>query len=136
MIDFYGLDPLASEDYGRIINEDHLDRLLGLLEGEDIIAGGSYDRENLKLMPTIVDGVDFDSKLMEDEIFGPIIPILTYDDINPILYKIKTMPKPLAFYLFSEDERLIEKIMYNMEFGNGCVNDCIIEIASPYLEFG
>ncbi|MCI5972101.1 MAG: aldehyde dehydrogenase family protein [Anaerococcus sp.] len=136
MIDFYGLDPLASKDYGRIINEDHLDRLLGLIEGEDIIAGGIYDRENLKLMPTIVDGVDFDSKLMEDEIFGPIIPILTYDDINPILYKIKTMPKPLAFYLFSEDERLIEKIMYNMEFGNGCVNDCIIEIASPYLEFG
>ncbi len=136
MIDFYGLDPLTSKDYGRIINEDHLDRLLGLLDGEDIVAGGIYDRENLKLMPTIVDGVDFDSKLMEDEILGPIIPILTYDDINPILYKIKTMPKPLAFYLFSEDERLIEKIMYNMEFGNGCVNDCIIEIASPYLEFG
>lgn len=136
MIEFYGLNPLESKDYGRIINEDHLDRLLGLLEGEDIIAGGIYDRENLKLMPTIVDGVDFDSKLMEDEIFGPIIPILTYDDINPILYKIKTLPKPLAFYLFSEDERLIEKIMYNMEFGNGCVNDCIIEIASPFLEFG
>ncbi|MDO5047193.1 MAG: aldehyde dehydrogenase family protein [Anaerococcus sp.] len=136
LLDFYGLDPLKSKDYPRIINESHLDRLLGLLEGQDILMGGDYDRRSLKLGPTIVDGVDFDNKLMDEEIFGPIIPIITYDNINPILYKIKRLPKPLAFYLFSEDKRLIEKLMYNMEFGNGCVNETLIQIASPYLEFG
>ena len=73
---------------------------------------------------------------MEDEIFGPIIPIITYENINSILYKIKRLPKPLAFYLFADDKRLIDKVMYNMEYGNGCVNDCIMQIASPYLEFG
>lgn len=134
--EFYGPCPIESKDYSKIINEENLDRLLGLLEGQNIVAGGSYDRKNLKLAPTIVDDVDFSNKLMEDEIFGPILPIITYDNINPILYKIKTLPKPLAFYLFSEDKRLIEKVMYNMEFGNGCVNDCIMQIVSPYLEFG
>lgn len=134
--EFYGLNPLKASDYSSIVNKDHLERLLGLLEGQDIIYGGAYDKNSLKLEPTIVDGVDFSNKLMDDEIFGPIIPILTYENINPILYKIKILPKPLAFYLFSEDKRLIDKVMYNMEFGNGCVNDCIIEIASPYLEFG
>ena len=136
LVKFFGEDPIKSKDYGRIINHHHLDRLLGLLHDQDIIFGGEFDRENLKLAPTIVDGVFFDNILMQEEIFGPIIPILTYDNINDILYDIKRMEKPLAFYLFSEDKRQIEKIMYNMEFGNGCVNDCLIEISTPYLKFG
>ncbi len=113
--EFFGKDPINSPSYPKIINEEHLDKLLFLLSAQDIIAGGNFDRINLKLAPTIVDGVDFDNKLMYDEIFGPILPIITYDNINPIIYKIKTLPKPLAFYLFSEDNRLIEKVMYNME---------------------
>lgn len=136
LVEFYGLNPLLSKDYGSIINTSHLEGLVDLLEGQDIIFGGNFDKDTLKLEPTIVDGVDFDNKLMEDEIFGPIIPIITYENINSILYKIKRLPKPLAFYLFSDDKRLIDKIMYNMEYGNGCVNDCIMQIASPYLEFG
>lgn len=136
LVEFYGLNPLLSKDYGSIINIDHLEGLVDLLDGQDIIFGGNFDKDKLKLEPTIVDGVDFDNKLMEDEIFGPIIPIITYENINSILYKIKRLPKPLAFYLFSDDKRLIDKIMYNMEYGNGCVNDCIMQIASPYLEFG
>lgn len=136
LVEFYGLNPLLSKDYGSIINKSHLEGLVDLLEGQDIIFGGNYDKDKLKLEPTIVDGVDFDNKLMEDEIFGPIIPIITYENINPILYKIKRLPKPLAFYLFADDKRLIDKVMYNMEYGNGCVNDCIMQIASPYLEFG
>lgn len=136
LVEFYGLNPLLSKDYGSIINTSHLEGLVDLLEGQDIILGGNFDKDKLKLEPTIVDGVDFDNKLMEDEIFGPIIPIITYENINPILYKIKRLPKPLAFYLFADDKRLIDKVMYNMEYGNGCVNDCIMQIASPYLEFG
>lgn len=136
LVEFYGLNPLLSKDYGSIINTSHLEGLVDLLEGQGIIFGGNFDKDTLKLEPTIVDGVDFDNKLMEDEIFGPIIPIITYENINSILYKIKRLPKPLAFYLFADDKRLIDKVMYNMEYGNGCVNDCIMQIASPYLEFG
>ena len=136
LVEFYGLNPLLSKDYGSIINIDHLEGLVDLLDGQNIVFGGNFDKDKLKLEPTIVDGVDFDNKLMEDEIFGPIIPIITYENINSILYKIKRLPKPLAFYLFSDDKRLIDKVMYNMEYGNGCVNDCIMQIASPYLEFG
>ena len=136
LVEFYGLNPLLSKDYGSIINIDHLEGLVNFLDGQNIVFGGNFDMDTLKLEPTIVDGVDFDNKLMEDEIFGPIIPIITYENINSILYKIKRLPKPLAFYLFSDDKRLIDKVMYNMEYGNGCVNDCIMQIASPYLEFG
>lgn len=136
LVDFYGINPLASKDYGSIINASHLDRLIKLLEGQDIVFGGNFDKENLKLAPTIVDGVDFSNKLMDDEIFGPIFPIITYHNINNILYQIKRRPKPLAFYLFSREQRLIDKVMYNMEFGSACINDCIMQITSTYLEFG
>lgn len=136
LIDFYGPDPLVSYDYPKIIDEDHLDRLVDLLEGQDVIFGGTYNRSTLKLAPTIVDGVDFDNKLMEAEIFGPIFPILTYNNLNQILYKIKNLPKPLAFYLFTNDDRTKEKVMYNMEFGNGMVNDTLMMVSNPYLEFG
>ena len=136
LVEFYGIDPLKSHDYPSIIDKDHLDKLLGLLEGQDIIHGGTYDRSSLKLAPTIVDKVDFDNKLMDEEIFGPIFPIITYRNTNDILYKIKTLPKPLAFYLFTEDKRLSEKVMYNMEFGNGMVNDTLMMVSNPHLEFG
>lgn len=136
LVDFYGPDPLASYDYAKIIDEAHLDKLIGLLEGQDVIFGGTYSKSSRKLAPTIVDGVDFDNKLMEAEIFGPIFPILTYNNLNQALYKIKTLPKPLAFYLFTNDERIKEKVMYNMEFGNGMVNDTLMMVSNPYLEFG
>lgn len=136
LIEFYGPDPINSHDYPSIINKDHLDGLLNLLENQYIIHGGEYDRDKLKLAPTIVDGVDFDNKLMDEEIFGPIFPIITYTNLNEILYKVKTLPKPLAFYLFTENERTKEKIMYNMEFGNGMVNDTLMMVSNPHLQFG
>lgn len=136
LVEFYGTNPLASADYPSIINEDHLDRLIGLIDGQNIAHGGTFDRSNRKLAPTIVDGVDFNNKLMEEEIFGPIFPIITYTNLNEVLYKVKTLPKPLAFYVFTEDKRVAEKIMYNMEFGNGMVNDTLMMVSNPYLEFG
>lgn len=136
LIEFYGPDPINSHDYPSIINKDHLDGLLDLLENQYIIHGGEYDRDKLKLAPTIVDGVDFDNKLMDEEIFGPIFPIITYTNLNEVLYKVKTLPKPLAFYLFTENERTKEKIMYNMEFGNGMVNDTLMMVSNPHLQFG
>lgn len=136
IVDFYGTDPVKSHDYPRIIDEEHLDKLVNLLEDQDVVFGGAYNKSSLKLAPTIVDGVDFDNKLMDGEIFGPIFPILTYNNLNDVLYKVKTLEKPLAFYLFTQDERTIEKVMYNMEFGNGMVNDTLMVASNPYLEFG
>ena len=136
LLDFYGPDPINCHDYPSIINKDHLDGLLKLLENQNIIHGGEYNRENLRLAPTIIDGVNFSNKLMDEEIFGPIFPIITYTNLNEVLYKVKTLPKPLAFYLFTEDERIKEKVMYNMEFGNGMVNDTLMMVSNPYLQFG
>ena len=136
LIEFYGINPLDSHDYANIINEDHLERLLGLLEGQQVIYGGQYDRQNLRLAPTIVDNVSFDNKLMEDEIFGPIFPIITYTNLNETLYKVKSLPKPLALYLFTNSQRTAEKVMYNMEFGNGMVNDTLLMVSNPNIAFG
>lgn len=136
LFEFYGPNFLTNHDYPKIINKDHLNNLTNLLDGQDIIYGGRFDRELCKLEPTIVDNIDFNNKLMDEEIFGPIFPIITYNNINDILYKIKTLPKPLALYLFTENQRLVDKVMYNVEFGNGMVNGTIMMVSNPYLEFG
>ena len=136
LLEFYGPDPINCRDYANIINKDHLEKLVGLLRGQNIIYGGEFDSNNLKLAPTIVDEVDFENKLMDEEIFGPIFPIITYTNLNEVLYKVKTLPKPLALYLFTESGRTKEKVMYNMEFGNGMVNDTLMMVSNPYLQFG
>jgi aldehyde dehydrogenase len=136
LFDFYGVDSIRNKDYPKIIDSNHLDKLVNLLEDQDIIYGGKFDRNLCKLEPTIVDNVDFNNKLMDEEIFGPIFPIITYTDINEILYKVKRLPKPLALYLFTENQRLVDKVMYNMEFGNGMVNDTLMMVSNPYLQFG
>ena len=136
LIDFYGKNPLANEDLPRIINVHHLDRLLGLIDKEKAIFGGEFDREKLKIAPTIMDGVDFSDPVMGEEIFGPIIPIISYSKLDEILGKIKRMPKPLAFYTFTRDKNIEDKITREMEYGNGAINECLMQIANPRLEFG
>lgn len=83
-----------------------------------------------------MDGVDFDDPVMGEEIFGPIIPIIAYDKLDEILRKIKKMPKPLAFYTFTSDRKIEEKIIREMEYGNGAINDCLMQVTNPRLEFG
>lgn len=134
--DFYGENPLVSEDLPRIINAHHFDRLLGLIDEDKVVFGGDFDKEILKIAPTIMDGVDFPDPVMGEEIFGPIIPIIAYDDLDEILAKIKRMPKPLAFYTFTGSKEIEEKIVREMEYGNGAINDCLMQIANPRLEFG
>ena len=133
---FYGKNPIANPDLPRIINENHFDRLLGLIDEEKVVFGGDYDRYKLKIAPTIMDGVDFADPVMGEEIFGPIIPIIAYENLDEILAKIKTMPKPLAFYVYTQDKNIEEKILRGMEFGNGAINDSLMQIANPHLEFG
>ena len=134
--DFYGASPLANEDLPRIINAHHFERLLGLIDEDKVVFGGDFDKEILKIAPTIMDGVDFADSVMGEEIFGPIIPIITYDKLDEILRKIKKMPKPLAFYTFTQDREIEEKIIREMEYGNGAINDCLMQVANPRLEFG
>ena len=133
---FYGENPLANKDLPRIINAHHFDRLLGLIDEDKVVFGGDFDKEILKIAPTIMDGVDFADPVMVEEIFGPIIPIISYNNLGEILEKIKRMPKPLAFYTFTRDRQIEEKIIREIEYGNGAINDCLMQIANPRLEFG
>ncbi len=107
-----------------------------LIDDDKVVFGGAYDRDKLKIAPTIMDGVDFADPVMGEEIFGPIIPIIAYDDLDEILAKIKRMPKPLAFYTFTRNRKIEEKIIREMEYGNGAINDCLMQIANSNLEFG
>ncbi|MDD7305602.1 MAG: aldehyde dehydrogenase family protein [Peptoniphilaceae bacterium] len=135
-IEFFGANPIENPDYPKIINKNALERLQGLLVGENIYFGGRVDKDLQKIEPTIVDKLSFDNKLMKEEIFGPILPVLEYEDIFALINKLKTLEKPLALYMFSEDRAHIDRIMYDLSYGNGCVNDTIMQIASTYLEFG
>lgn len=132
----FGDYPLANKDYGRIISEKHFDRLAGLMEGYKIIYGGECKRETLQIAPTLMDRVDFDDPVMQDEIFGPVLPILTYTNLDEAIQKVRVRPHPLALYVFSRDKVLSEHIMDSIGFGGGCINDTVIHLATNRLPFG
>lgn len=134
--EFYGKNPLLSKSYGRIINEDRFNRLVNLLKEGSIIIGGDYDINERYISPTIVDNVRLDSELMKEEIFGPILPILSYNDISEVLDIIARNPYPLALYLFTEDKKVEDYILSNVQFGGGCINHTLSHIINPNLPFG
>lgn len=133
---FYGDDPHKSADLGRIVNERHWERLTGLLDAGKIAAGGDSRRDDLYVGPTIMDHVTWEDKIMEEEIFGPILPVLAYDNLDAIIKRINGRSKPLALYLFTTDKKTEEKVLERVSFGGGCVNDTILHLASPHLPFG
>ncbi len=132
----YGSEPIKSPYYGKIINEKHFDRLLCLLDEKKIIFGGRYDRDRLKIEPTVMGGVDFSDPIMQDEIFGPILPILTYEDLDSLIAKMQNKQKPLALYIFSKSKKNIRKVTERISYGGGCVNDTVIHIATSDMGFG
>ncbi len=134
--EFYGEDPQQSPDYGRIINQRHWDRLVNFLTDGEIVIGGKHDRENLYIAPTIVDKITWDSPIMAEEIFGPILPLLPYSDLSEVIEKINDRGRPLALYFFSENPKNQERIINSIPFGGGCINDTIMHLSSPYLPFG
>lgn len=138
IVRFYGKDPQTSKDYGRIINERHFDRLARLLqaEKENITFGGKTDRKDLYIEPTIIENVGWNHPIMEDEIFGPLLPVMKYEDLKMAISQIRKLPKPLAAYLFSENEKHIKMFLQELPFGGGCINDTIIHVANPHLPFG
>lgn len=135
---FYGKDAQKSGDYGRIVNNRQLNRLQKLLEAEkeNITFGGKVDVDDLYIEPTILENINWSSPIMEDEIFGPILPIMQYDNLKYTIHQIQKLPKPLAAYFFSEHEKAIEYFLEELPFGGGCINDTVTHVANPYLPFG
>ena len=134
--DFYGEDPSVSAAYGRIINTKHHDRLTALLAGEMIYSGGRTDRGTLYIEPTIVEDSSWESKLMQDEIFGPILPVLNYNDLDEVENRIRSLPKPLALYVFTRDRTTEKRLSQGLAYGGGSVNSTIVQVASSFLPFG
>ncbi len=132
----YGLNPLQNKDYGKIINEKHFYRLCGLLEEEKIVCGGESNAETLQIAPSIMANVSWEDKVMQEEIFGPILPILTFDSFDEIYTLLAKKAKPLALYLFSEDKKRMQDVTNRCRYGGGCMNDTIIHLATSEMGFG
>ena len=132
----YGAEPLDNPNYGRIVNEKHFQRLLGLIDPDKVAAGGQSRPETLQIAPTILDRVAGDDPVMQEEIFGPILPVLTYDRFEDLYAALADRAKPLALYLFSQDRARVREAMSRFRFGGGCVNDVVIHLASSELGFG
>ncbi|WOV85107.1 aldehyde dehydrogenase [Sporosarcina jeotgali] len=135
---FYGKDASVSKDYGRIINEKQFDRLQAILNKEQrtVTMGGNTDRADLYIEPTVLEGIRFDSPSMEDELFGPILPVLEYENLGAVLHRIRKMPKPLAGYIFTENEDAAAYFTDQLPFGGGCINDTISHVGNIHLPFG
>jgi aldehyde dehydrogenase (NAD+) len=133
---FYGDDPRQSSDYARIINERHMKRLLALLGEGELVVGGEHDETARYLAPTIVRGIDGHERVMADEIFGPILPLVNARSLDAAIDFVNARPKPLALYLFTESPELVERVLRRTSSGGACVNDCISHLAVPELPFG
>ena len=134
--ELYGPDPLNSPDLGRIVNEKHFDRLLGLMEGQKVVVGGVWDREKRKIAPTLLDEVSPDAPVMQEEIFGPILPVLTFDRLGEVIERQQTLPAPLALYLFTRSRANWRRVVEQVRYGGGCINDTVIHLANDHLPFG
>ncbi|WP_082686359.1 aldehyde dehydrogenase [Bacillus coahuilensis] len=134
--EFYGQDPLNSEKYGKIVNEKHFNRLTSYLDNGEIIFGGKTDKANHRIEPTLLVPSNRETPVMQEEIFGPIFPVLNYDELDEVIEHVNSRPKPLALYLFTQSEQVEENIVGNISYGGGCINDTIMHIATPYLPFG
>lgn len=134
--DFYGEKQLLSDDYGIIINDRNFRRLKNLIVTQKILLGGGVDERTRKMEFTIVEETDSENKLMQEEIFGPILPLIVFDDIQKAKSIIKSKEKPLALYIFSNDKKVVNDIVKNVSFGGGCVNDNIMQAADIELPFG
>lgn len=134
--EFYSEDPQKSPDYPRIVNDDHFHRLKGYLKKGSIYCGGETDAANLYIAPTILTDIPINSKVMEEEIFGPILPVLSFNTTGEAIDLVQSKPKPLAFYVFTEDEKTESHLLNSCSFGGGSVNDVVAYLGNPDLPFG
>jgi len=136
LLQFYGEDPQSSADYGRIINLRHFDRLTGLLAGGEVYHGGQHDRTDLYLAPTVLVNVATDAPVMQDEIFGPILPVLQVRDLREAIDFVNARPSPLGLYVFAEDRAVAEQVLSSTASGDAVVNDCTLQPIIHALPFG
>ncbi len=132
----YGKNPLENPDYGKIINEKHFRRLCGLMDEGKVVFGGNIDEETFRIAPTVMADVQWEDAVMGQEIFGPILPVLTYDSFDEIVAKLQGRDKPLALYLFSHNRRHIRTVTTQLRYGGGCINDVVIHLATSSMPFG
>lgn len=134
--ELYGEKPLGNDNFTRIVSERHFNRLCTFLNNGKVLVGGESSLEKLKIEPTVLTDITWKDKVMEDEIFGPILPVLDYENLNDTLQVINQHPKPLALYIFAESKQVQDTVLNSVSFGGGCINDTVYHISSPYLPFG
>lgn len=132
----YGAQPLENPDYGRIVNRKHFERICALIDPEKVAVGGKSNADTLQIEPTVMTDISWQDAVMQEEIFGPVLPVLTYGDIGEVISDLSNRPKPLALYIFSEDRNVIRKITERCRYGGGCVNDCVVHLATSNMGFG
>ena len=130
---FYGNNPIDSPDFPSIINRSHFDRLVGLMKNADVLVGGNTDRDKNRIAPTIMDNVDWDDPVMKEEIFGPLLPVLSYQSLDEVLEIVKSQPRPLALYLFSTSRKTSDKVLKRINFGGGCINDALFQFGNSKI---
>jgi aldehyde dehydrogenase (NAD+) len=137
IVECFGEDPSASPDYGRIINDSHFQRISKMIEPHKVVVGGQLDAARRYIAPTVLRDIQLDDKAMSEEIFGPVLPVLEYRDFDEIYKVIAQLPQhPLAFYIFSESRKVQQELIARIQFGGGCINNCIMHIVNSYLPFG
>jgi aldehyde dehydrogenase (NAD+) len=123
-------------NFVNMINQRNTSRVVGLIDEDKVYLGGAYDVEKRFIEPTVMAGVTWDDKVMQDEIFGPVLPVMAYDDLDEVIREIKDRAKPLALYLFTQDEKIKEKVLQEVSFGGGCINEAVMHFANGDLPFG
>lgn len=131
-----GENPLEEINYGKIINEKHFTRISNLMKDVTVFHGGKTSPKTQQIEPTILTDVTWNSPVMQEEIFGPLLPIMEFDDINEVIHTINSKPHPLALYLFTTDKKTVKKVTESCNYGGGCINDTIIHLATSNMGFG
>lgn len=132
----YGNEPLENPDYTQIVSKRHFYRLQSFLDNGDVFIGGKTNSKELAFEPTVLTNITWKDPIMEDEIFGPILPVIEYEDLTEVIEEIQNHPKPLALYIFTENNRIQQYVLNSISFGGGCVNDTVYHFTSPHLPFG
>lgn len=132
----FGEKPLENPGYGKIINEKQYQRISGLIDETKVVFGGTLCPATMQIEPTVMDNVTWEDAVMQEEIFGPIIPILTFTSLDEVIANVNARQKPLALYYFSESSKNSKEVMACLRFGGGCINDTIIHLATSYMGFG
>lgn len=132
----YGKEPLQNVDYGRIINQKHFERVSSLIDEDKTVHGGAANPEALQTAPTVMSNVTWNDAVMGEEIFGPVLPVLTFETIDEVIQTVNSHDRPLALYIFSSNKKNIRRVTSKCAFGGGCVNDVIIHLATAHMGFG